>query len=367
MKKIGVLFGRESIFPQALIDRINEKNVEGVTAAAILIDKVIQGEENEYAVILDRISHHVPFYRAWLKHAALNGAAVVNNPFWSSADEKLVNNELALKASIAVPKTVLLPSYEHPPHTAGESFRNLAYPFDWDAIFAYTGFPAYLKPIADGGWRNVHRVTNREELFAQHAATGQQVMLLQEEIPFEEYYRCYCIGGQHVRIMPYDPRRLHHHRYDADFKPSEALEQILVKQVTRLNQYLGYDFNTVEMAMHKGIPYAIDFFNPAPDADVHVIGEAHFEWIVETSAQYLIDKALAHKPGAENLTWGSFLREVVQPPAAAPAEKKIPAEKKASTEKKAPAKKAAAAKPKAPKEKVAKEKAPAKKKSAEGK
>ncbi|KAA2243474.1 hypothetical protein F0L74_13340 [Chitinophaga agrisoli] len=366
MKKIGVLFGRESIFPKALIDRINEKNVQDVTAEPILIDKVIQGEENGYAVILDRISHHVPFYRAWLKHAALNGAAVVNNPFWSSADEKLVNNELALRASIAVPKTVLLPSYEHPPHTAGESFHNLAYPFDWDAIFAYTGFPAYLKPIADGGWRNVHRVTNREELFAQHATTGQQVMLLQEEIPFEEYYRCYCIGGQQVRIMPYDPRRLHHHRYEADFKPSEALEQILIKQVTRLNQYLGYDFNTVEMAMHKGIPYAIDFFNPAPDADVHVIGEAHFEWIVETSAQFLIDKALAHKPGAENLTWGTFLQEVIQPTApAAPEEKKAPAKKAAAAKPRPPREKAV--KEKAVKEKAVKEKAPAKKKPAEGK
>jgi len=348
MKKIGVLFGQERVFPQALIDRINEKNVRGITAEAVLIDKVIQGEENAYTVILDRISHHVPFYRAWLKHAALNGAAVVNNPFWGSADEKLVNNELALKASIAVPKTVMLPSYAHPPHTGGESFSNLAYPFDWDAIFEYTGFPAYLKPIADGGWRNVHRVTNREELFAQHAHTGQQVMLLQEEIPFEEYYRCYCIGGQHVRIMPYDARRLHHHRYEAEYTPGEALEQILVKQVTRLNQYLGYDFNTVEIAMHKGIPYAIDFFNPAPDADVHVIGEAHFEWIVETSAQYLIDKAQAHKKGADNLTWGGFLQEALQVPAA-PKEKKekAPAKKAASkktsekqpAEKKAPAKK----------------------------
>src|SRR5262249_48070240 len=151
MKTIGLLFGQETIFPLALIERINQKKIRGINAEAILIDKVIQGEASPYTVILDRISHHVPFYRAWLKHAALNGATVLNNPFWGSADEKFVNNELALKAGVAIPKTVLLPTAEHPPHTTSDSFRNLAYPFDWDAIFAYTGFPAYLKPIADGG------------------------------------------------------------------------------------------------------------------------------------------------------------------------------------------------------------------------
>ncbi|GAA0544860.1 ATP-grasp domain-containing protein [Chitinophaga japonensis] len=331
MKKIGLLFGQETIFPHALIDRINQQKVRGLSAAAVVIDKVIQGEATAYTVILDRISHHVPFYRSWLKHAALHGTAVLNNPFWWSADEKLVNNELALRTGVAVPKTALLPSHTHPTHTTSDSFRNLAYPLDWDSIFAHTGFPAYLKPLADGGWHNVYRVRDREECLARHAETGQQVMLLQEEIPFEAYYRCYCIGNE-VRIMPYDPRRLHHHRYEADFHPDAALQQTLREQALRLHHYLGYDFNSIEMAVHNGQPYAIDFFNPAPDADPHVIGEAHFEWVVDTSARYLIEKARAHRKGAGNLTWGGFLQQ-----AAAPAPK--PARIKANTGKaKAPKK-----------------------------
>lgn len=309
MKKIGLLFGQETNFPLALIERINQQKIRGITAEAVLIDKVIQGTESDYTVILDRISHHVPFYRSWLKHAALNGAAVLNNPFWCSADEKFVNNELALKTGVAVPKTVLLPTAQHPPHTTSDSFRNLAYPFDWDAIFEYTGFPAYLKPVADGGWRNVHRIQDREELFARHAQTGTDVMLLQEEIHFDAYYRCFCIGGN-VRVMAYDPRRLHHHRYQADFHPDAALHQTLVQQATKLNQYLGYDFNTIEMAIRDGQPYAIDFFNPAPDADAHVIGDENFEWVVQTSAAYLIEKAQAHKRGGSNLTWGGYLQQV---------------------------------------------------------
>src|SRR3954462_12814762 len=114
MKKIGLLSGHESSFPQALIDRINEKEVDGVTAEFVSIDKVIQGVPADYAVILDRISQHVPFYRTWLKQASLDGTAVINNPFWWSADDKFVNNELAHRTGVKVPKTALLPTRSLP-------------------------------------------------------------------------------------------------------------------------------------------------------------------------------------------------------------------------------------------------------------
>src|ERR1700754_720429 len=122
MKKIGLLFGQESSFPQAFIDRINEKQVEGITAEFISIDKVVQGLASGYAVILDRISQDVPFYRTWLKQAALEGTAVINNPFWWSADDKFVNNELAQRTGVKVPKTALLPSRQLPENTNDQSF-----------------------------------------------------------------------------------------------------------------------------------------------------------------------------------------------------------------------------------------------------
>jgi hypothetical protein len=97
-----------------------------------------------------------------------------------------------------------------------DSFSNLAFPLDWDTIFNYVGFPAYMKPFAGGGWKHVYRLDSAEDFFAKHAETGQLVMLLQEEIVFTEYYRCYCIGGKYVRIMSYEPRNPHHLRYVAD-------------------------------------------------------------------------------------------------------------------------------------------------------
>jgi hypothetical protein len=277
----------------------------------VRIDKVIQGEDSGYAVIIDRISQDIPFYRAYLKNAALCGTAVINNPFWWSADEKFFNNCLATKIDVPVPKTVILPSRDLPPDTSDKSFSNLSFPLDWEGIFKYVGFPAYMKPFAGGGWKNVYRLASQEEFFEKHAETNQLVMLLQEEIVFEEYYRCYCIGGKYVRIMPYEPRNPHHLRYVADFTPSaERLEQ-MNSIVLRINQYLGYDFNTVELAVRDGVPYAIDFCNPAPDADVKSVGQENFDWVVQTAANFAIEKAEQHQAGRDNLTWGAYLQKGV--------------------------------------------------------
>ncbi|MEA2694253.1 MAG: hypothetical protein QOJ16_3640, partial [Acidobacteriota bacterium] len=206
MRKVGILFGQEDTFPWAFIERVNSKRVDGIVAEPVRIDKLAQGEPSGYAVIVDRISQDIPFYRAYLKNAALNGTAVINNPFWWSADEKFFNNCLATKIGVAVPKTVLLPSNQHPPDTNEKSMRNLAYPLDWEAIFSYVGFPAFFKPHAGGGWKNVYRVKSAEEFFLIYGQTGELVMMLQEEIVFSEYFRCYSIGRKDVRIMQYDPR-----------------------------------------------------------------------------------------------------------------------------------------------------------------
>ena len=308
MKKIGILFGKERSFPEAFVERINSKNIKGITAEPVHIDKVVQGESSGYAVILDRISQDVPFYRAFLKNAALCGTAVINNPFWWSADEKFFNNCLATKINVPVPKTVIIPSSGLPADTGDQSFTNLAYPMDWETIFQYIGFPAYMKPHAGGGWKNVYKVNGPDDFFTKHAETGELIMMLQEEIVFDEYYRCYCIGGKYVRIMPYEPRNPHHLRYVADFKPDKERIELMTYLVLKICKYLGYDFNTVELALRDGVPYAIDFCNPAPDAEITSIGQENFDWVVETSATYAIEKAEAQEDGKNNLTWGEYIR-----------------------------------------------------------
>ncbi|MGV3696783.1 ATP-grasp domain-containing protein [Flavobacterium sp.] len=312
MKKIGILFGMEDTFPQAFIDRVNSKAEKGIVAEAVSIDKVVQNKGGEYAVIIDRISQDVPFYRAFLKNAALTGTNVINNPFWWSADDKFFNNCLADTLGVPLPNTVILPSNEHPTDTTSKSFRNLKYPMDWDSIFEYVGFPAYMKPYAGGGWKNVYRLESKEEFWEKHQETGQLVMLLQEEIVFQDYYRVYCLGCKDVRIMPYEPRNPHHLRYVVENPNTDKKLLATIKDYTlRLCKGLGYDFNTVEFAVRDGIPYAIDFGNPAPDAELTSVGAENFEWVVETSAKMAIAAAKKQKPGQTNLTWGTFIKDSV--------------------------------------------------------
>jgi glutathione synthase/RimK-type ligase-like ATP-grasp enzyme len=306
--KIGIIYGMENSFPSALVDRINRKNVPGVVGEHIHIGGIKMAEPSGYRVIIDRISHDIEFYRAYLKNAVLSGAIVINNPFWWSADDKFFNYALASKLGVAVPKTVILPHKAHPTGTTTQSMRNLMFPLNWDEVFDYIGFPAFLKPFSGGGWKNVFKVNSREDFFNAYDQTGSLCMTLQTAVDFDEYFRCYVVGQEKVRVMKYDPKLPHHQRYVKDGVPSsQALNDRVVKDAITLCRALGYDLNTVEFAVENGIPYAIDFLNPAPDADVHSVGEENFEWIVENMAQFAIDKALSDEQPSSELHWGRFL------------------------------------------------------------
>ena len=330
MKKIGILYGQERTFPEALVERINSKKIKGISAEPVMVGEVMQNQATDYTVIIDRISHDAPFYRAYLKNAAATGTIVLNNPFWWSADEKYFNNVLAEQIGVAVPKTVLLPSHTHPDDTTSASFTNLKFPLDWQKMLDYLGdFPLWMKPHSGGGWKSVYKVESLQEIWDAYNETAQLVMMLQEGIEFTSYFRCYCIGRKHVRIMNYEPRNPHHLRYQADFDVSDELLETIKEGVLKLNKALGYDFNTVEFAVRDGIPIAIDFCNPAPDADYASVGPENFEWVVETMANYAIERAQAHD-GTPQIEWGTFVSNAVE---------KAPAKK--TTVKKTTAKKAA--------------------------
>jgi glutathione synthase/RimK-type ligase-like ATP-grasp enzyme len=306
MKKIGVLFGVENSFPSGLVERINARSAEGIQAEFVLTGAVPLDAAPRYSVIVDRISHDIPFYRAMLKHAALGGTSVINDPFAASADDKFLNYAVARRLGVAVPATVLLPHKEHPNDTSGKSMRNLEYPLDWERVFAAVGEHGFLKPIDGGGWRDVHEVRGRDEFFRAYDQSRDLCMVYQKAVDFREYFRCYVVGQKTVRVMHYDPRRPHAERYaQTPARATTFVARKLFKRMqddaVKLCKALGYDLNSVEFAVENGVPYAIDFLNPAPDADVHSVGEANFEWIVEHVAELAIARA---KVGARGkLRW----------------------------------------------------------------
>jgi len=308
MKKIGILFGKENTFPSAVVQYINAMSVPDVRAEFVKIGGIQMASPSGYDVIIDRISQDIEFYRAFLKNAALSGTRVINNPFWWTADDKFFNYALATKLGVAIPPTVILPHHDYPPDTNEQSMRNLIYPLNWEEIFQYVGFPAFLKPYDGGGWKHVYKVHTPEELFARYNETGSLCMTLQRGVEFEEYFRCYVIGQEKVHIMRYDPKAPHHERYvKGNPQPAPSLRDRIVKDSLTLCRALGYDLNTVEFAVEDGVPYAIDFMNPAPDADIHSVGPENFEWVVKAVAELAVKEALSVENPNRDLRWSSLL------------------------------------------------------------
>lgn len=303
--KVGVIVGREWSWPPAFIEEVNRRQ-EGVTAEYVTLGTPAMDDPAQYAVIIDRISHEVPFYRTWLKHAALQGATVINNPFMWSADDKFFGATLATSLGIAHPKTVLLPNKEYVPGIKhDESLRNLQFPLDWERLVGYLGLPIVLKDAYGGGWRDVYICHSLDELLHHYDGTGQLTMIAQEFIHFEQFVRCICIGQEHILPIHYDPRERKYHIDPGYLTP--ALRDRIVTQSQALVRALGYDMNSIEWAVRDGIPYAIDFMNPAPDFDIYSLTPTYFEWVVQQMADLAIRLAKAPRPVGGPQAWNRFL------------------------------------------------------------
>jgi hypothetical protein len=304
MKKVGLLCGREWSFPPKFLDEVNGRNA-GVAVEFIKLGGSKMDEQNPYTVIVDRISHEVPYYRSYLKKAVLDGVHVINNPFMWTADDKFFGSALCQKLKLSHPKTVALPNKDYVPGIVkSESLRNLEYPLNWDAIIEYVGMPCILKDAHGGGWRGVYVCNSKEELIRNYDESGLMTMIAQEFIKWDQYVRCMCLGRKDVLIMPYDTVNRKYIPDDNYLSPK--LRGRIFDDCITLVEALGYDMNTVEWAVRDGEPYAIDFMNPAPDMDVNSLTPAYFDWCVKGMADLVIELATDPKPQLTEMKWSAL-------------------------------------------------------------
>lgn len=310
-KKIGIMVGREWSWPPAFIEEVNRRQ-EGVIAEFVKLSGTRMAEASEYAVIIDRISHEITYYRTFLKTAMLAGTIVINNPFWWSADDKFFGASIAVRLGVAHPRTVALPNHSYVEGVVEESLRNLEYPIPWEDHINYVGgFPLILKPVWGGGLKRVYTITSFDELIRIYNETDTECMMLQEYIAWDKYVRCVCIGKEQIRTIKYDVRAPWPHRYfrdDTYLTPEE--EQMVLDNAIKLNQALGYDMNAIEFAIKDGIPYAIDFTNPAPDFDVNSLTPYYFDWVVKTMADFTISLANNQPKPPHDFIWSKMLNLV---------------------------------------------------------
>jgi hypothetical protein len=304
VRKVGLLVGREWSWPPRFIDEVNGR-IAGVVAEYARLGGTRMDEPVEYAVLIDRISHEVPYYRTYLKHAVLQGVTVVNNPFMWCADDKFFEAGLATKVGVAHPKTVALPNKDYVPGIVHhESLRNLVYPLDWPALIEYVGLPCVLKDAHGGGWKNVAVCATLEEVWYHYNESGLLTMVLQEFIDWQEYYRCLCLGQREALVMRYDPR-LRRYLTDTDHVDT-PLGQRLAGDALKLMKALGYDMCSAEFAVRDGVPYAIDFMNPAPDMDINSLTPRFFDWAVTHMADLAIRLANESGPQVRDTRWNGL-------------------------------------------------------------
>ena len=306
--KIGLLVGREYSFPPAFIDRVNQLGApHGITAEMARFGGTKMDAPSPYRVLVDRISHEVEYYRGALKHAVLQGAYVINNPFWWTADDKYFNYSVMSKLGCAIPKTVLLPQKGYPADVdlTPESLRNLEFPVDWEGLLDYVGRPAILKPYSGGGWKHVYKVSDVRELLEAYDRTSPYPMTLQEFIDFDQYVRCFTFGKTDITPVRYDVKE---RKYEIihDYLSGEVGARV-VRDAQLINLALGYEMNTIEFAIRDGVPYAIDFLNPAPDFERDRITDFYFQMVVEKMATLVIDRALTGQPSQSWPRWEEML------------------------------------------------------------
>ena len=300
-KRVALFVGREWSFPPAFMEEVQRRG-SGVIAEYALIGASSMDQPCPYDVIIDRISHEVPYYRSYLKKAVLDGVTVVNNPFMWSADDKFFGATLATKLGVATPRTLALPNKSYIPGiVASESLRNLEFPLDWQAI-AESGHA--LHPQG--------RPRRRLEGGLRLPLAGRAAPPLRQlRPPDHDAFRNSSSGSgssaasawvrSEILPMPYDPRE---RRYLVDTRYLGAeLQARIVQDARTLVRALGYDMNSIEFAVRDGIPYAIDFMNPAPDMDINSLTPTYFEWTVKKMADMAIELAQKPRPQSRALKW----------------------------------------------------------------
>lgn len=299
-QRIGLIIGREWDWPDAFMTAVNERN-NIAHAELVKLTGTFMEDDVTYDVIIDRISHEIPYYRAYLQHAATKGCYVINNPFTWSADNKFFGTVLAHQLGLCTPRTVALPNKEIEQDVVPESFRNLEYPMDWQGIIDYVGVPAIFKDVRSGGRRQAVRVHSVDELIKRYDESGARTMILQQLIDTDVHLHSFVVGQDQVLLLRYDQAK---GRYlPGIISTEDELGQTLRQASLTLTRAYRYDINMVEFVLQEeDEPCVINSTNPAPVINRALMSGEQFNWLVAATAELAIERAQRPLPQQAILT-----------------------------------------------------------------
>lgn len=300
-KKIGLIIGREWSWPPAFINGVAGR-AEDVEAEFLLLGGTSLEDACDYDVIIDRMSHEIPYYRTFMKYAALRGVYVINDPFVWSADDKFFGVALMKELGLRTPATIVLPNKRVETQIVPESFRNLLYPMDWKGIIDYVGAPAILKDIHTGGRPFARRVTNGDDLIHLYDESDTRTVILQQLIESDHHIHCYVIGQEFARAIAFS-RTDDRYLPEITFADAAQIAQ-LEADALRICQTYGYDMNMVEFVVHEGEAYVINPSNPVPVIDIDQLTVEHFQWCVNKMVDFAV--RMAFEPRRQDRRLGSW-------------------------------------------------------------
>ncbi len=278
VKRIGLIVGQENEWPSAFMDGINGAE-DGMTAEMVKLGGTSMNELCQYDLIIDRMSHEIPYYRTYVKYAAMHGAYVINDPFVWSIDSRFFGTAVASRLGLSVPITIALPNKDVEADVVPDSFRNLSYPMDWENIISQVGVPAIFKEVQSGRQRLSYRVHSVDELIQRYDESGTRNMMIQSLIQGGRDIHCYVIGQEHVLPMYYD-REERVYAPDA-IGEDDPLYADLVAAARALTQAYGYDINMVEFVAKDGTLTLINCSNPVPVIERELLARQQFDWVVD--------------------------------------------------------------------------------------
>lgn len=287
-KLIGFIIGRERDFPEAVMARVNSE-YDDVRAELVMLGGTRYDAEVPYDVIIDRMSHEVPYYSSYAKYATMHDCYVINNPYTWAVDTKFLSSSLVRKLGYKTPRTVVLPNKDIYSENVPDSFRNLEYPMDWQGIIDYIGSPAIFKDIRSGGRRFAHRVNGVDDLIQRYDESGTRTMILQELLDSNEHIHCMVIGGEQTLLLSYlvEARKYK----DCELDPDGRIAAEIVQAALKLTEIYNYDINLVELAVKDGEVYVITASNPSPQISRDLMTRSQFDWIVNAVTDLAVDRA----------------------------------------------------------------------------
>jgi hypothetical protein len=316
VRRIGLSLGADLCWPscfERILDRLDLQIPMGgetlrFETERITIEPFDLRQPCRYDVVLDRLTHWYHTSREWIKKALiLNDVYVLNNPWALQSMEKQTCYCAMMRLGIHVPDTWMLPPKEYEPTPDLEhTLQRYAQMFDIGTVGETLGYPVYLKPYDGGGWIDITRAANGEELEEAYEQSGKRLMHVQKAIEgWDLFTRCVGIGPQ-LRMVRYQPSEPLHDRYSLDMDLDAETKAELRNITLTINAFFGWDFNSAEVLRSAGKMHPIDFANACPDSQVTSL-HYHFPWLVKAKLRWALFCAATGRRFRLNQNWTPYL------------------------------------------------------------